>query len=100
MSKQFTCAREGCENQATRKTHNQKYCSDECCRLATNSRIMENYYRRRDQRQGKPRFCTVCESTKLNRYNDSQICASCKTKREIEVNNSVVDMLNNTSLTA
>lgn len=92
------CARKGCESPYDRKTHNQKYCSDECCRLATNQRIMEKYYKRRDQRQGKIRFCSVCEKTRLSRYNDADVCAPCLTSSEIKANNSVVTMLRNASL--
>lgn len=92
------CARNGCEEEFSKKTHNQKYCSDECCRLATNERIMEKYYARRDQRQGKTRMCASCGKTKLSRYNDSQVCSSCRTKKEVEANNSVVSMLLNASL--
>ena len=89
----FVCAREGCEVNAERKTHNQKYCTDECCRLATNQRIMEKYYAKRDQRQGKARYCKICQETRLSRYNDSPICSSCKSQKEVAVNNSVLDML-------
>lgn len=92
------CARNGCEEKFTKKTHNQKYCSDECCRLATNERIMEKYYLRRDRRQGKTRYCNICEVTRLNRYNDSQICSSCKSKKEIAKNEAVANMFRNASL--
>lgn len=91
------CARKECEEEFSKKTHNQKYCSDECCRLATNQRIMEKYYAKRDQKSGKIRFCTECEETKLSRYNDSEICSSCKVKKETSNNNSVIDMLMNIS---
>lgn len=93
----LTCANEGCEVSFEQKTHNQKYCSDECCRLATNRRIMEKYYERRDQRQGKARYCKSCDVTKLSRYNDGQICGACRVKNEIAANNSVIDMLTNAS---
>jgi hypothetical protein len=33
-----------CKNDFEFKTHNQKYCSQQCCRVATNKRIMEKYY--------------------------------------------------------
>lgn len=89
----LTCANEGCEVVFEPKTHNQKYCTDECCRLATNRRIMEKYYERRDQRLGKARYCKSCGVTKLSRYNDSQICGSCRVKKEVAANNSVIDML-------
>lgn len=97
MSNSLVCAREGCEESFERKTHNQKYCTDECCRLATNQRIMEKYYARRDQRAGKTRHCAMCGITKLSRYNDSLICSSCKQKRETAANNSVLDMLSSVS---
>lgn len=93
----LTCANEGCDIEFEPKTHNQKYHSDECCRLATNRRIMEKYYARRDQRQGKTRYCKICGETKLSRYNDSQVCGSCKLSSEIKANNSVADMLANAS---
>lgn len=92
------CARSGCEEKFDKKTHNQKYCSDECCRLATNERIMEKYYAKRDQRQGKARYCNSCGETKLSRYNDSMICSACKTKKEINANQSALSMLLNASL--
>lgn len=92
------CAREVCVESFDKKTHNQKYCSDECCRLATNERIMEKYYERRDQRQGKTRFCRACDVTKLSRYNDSQVCSACKTKREVSANADVVSMFTRASV--
>jgi hypothetical protein len=94
------CARNGCEERYHKKTHNQKYHNDECCRLATNQRIMEKYYAKRDQRSGKTRFCQECGVTKLSRYNDGVICSSCKSKKQIAANNSVVNLLMNVSLQA
>lgn len=61
------------------KTHNQKYHSSECCRLATNARIMENYYEKKARRQGFKRICkNVGCNTKLSRYNDKDICQKCE----------------------
>ena len=34
------------------KTHNQKYCSDDCCRVATNKKIMEKYYEKKAIKNG------------------------------------------------
>lgn len=96
-SKLIRCARLGCDVDFNKKTHNQKYCSDECCRLATNAKIMEKYYAKRDQRSGKTRYCTVCGETKLSRYNDTLVCSGCATRKIVEANNSVVNMLNNIS---
>jgi hypothetical protein len=89
----LVCAREGCDNTYIKKTHNQKYCCDECCRLATNNRIMLGYYKTRDRQRGVERWCTVCEITKLSRYNPSEICSACKAKRISEANNAAADML-------
>lgn len=59
-------------------THNQKYHTSECCRMATNSRIMENYYERKARRSGNVRMCaTKSCNTKLSRYNDEKICGKC-----------------------
>lgn len=94
------CANEGCGVDFVKSTHNQKYHSDECCREATNRRIMEKYYARRDQRQGKTRMCKRCGQTKLSRYNDGEICSSCQHKAELKANNSVLDMLLSASITS
>lgn len=94
------CANDGCEIEFVKATHNQKYHSDECCRLATNRRIMEKYYARRDQRQGKTRYCKACNVTKLSRYNDSLVCGSCQHQAELTANNSVLSMLMNASITS
>ena len=65
-----------CQNNFQPKTYNQIYCTSDCTRLATNERIMENYYKRKENRQGKKRVCHYrsCE-TKLSRYNDTEFCS-------------------------
>lgn len=93
------CANEGCDNQFTPRTHNMKYCSDACCKLATNRRIMEDYYEDRARLKGVDRWCKNC-TTKLSRYNKGKICAACQTKAEVEAKNSVIEMLSNASLSA
>jgi len=92
----ITCARKDCSNEFEPATHNQKYCCAECCRVATNRRIMEKYYDKRDQRQGKARFCSSCGS-KLSRYNDGKECSSCELSRTVSANRSVADMLSSVS---
>lgn len=94
----IACAREGCHSHFNPTTHNQKYCCHECTRIATNKRVMEQYYERQAQRRGDVRFCKSCQVTRLSRYNDSQFCSSCLRKKETEAKNSVVDMLSNASL--
>ena len=94
----FTCAREECSETFVKKAHNQKYHDDECCRLATNAKIMEKYYERRAQRLGQTRLCNKCGVTKLSRYNDGRICSGCESKSDIDKNNSVLDMLSAANL--
>lgn len=92
---EFICAREGCDVIYIKKTHNQKYCTDECCRLATNARIMLGYYKTRDRQRGVERWCESCGETKLSRYNPSDVCSACKARRISEANNAAADMLRN-----
>ena len=76
------CAREECGAEFTKVTHNQKYCTNECCRIETNRKIMEQYHERNAIKRGKKRACKNC-STSLSRYNPSALCGACQTaKRE------------------
>jgi len=74
------CARIGCEQQYTKKTHNQKYCSGECCRIATNEKIMDRYYENKRLRSGIKRICE-CGAT-LSKYNLSPECSACEAGKE------------------
>lgn len=91
------CAREGCHSKFNPTTHNQKYCCRECTRVATNKRVMEQYYERQAQRRGAVRMCKSCGLTRLSRYNDSQFCSPCLRQKETDARNSVVDMLSSAS---
>lgn len=93
IGEQIQCQNKGCEVVFTKKTHNQRYHDDECCRLATNAKIMEKYYAKRAQKLGHPRFCAVCKETKLSRYNSDSICNACSLKQEIERNSAVTEMV-------
>lgn len=75
------CAYGKCGIDFEPKTHNQRYHTSECCRQATNARIMEDYYARKDRRKGNIRHCTSCD-TVLSRYNDSKTCARCESTAE------------------
>lgn len=86
------CQNAGCEEEFIKKTHNQKYHDDECCRLATNAKIMEKYYEKKSQRLGLARQCKSCESP-LSRYNSSSTCNACSLRLEVEKNQSVTSML-------
>lgn len=73
------CAYVECGRAFEPKTHNQRYCDMECCRRATNARLMEQYYERKARRQGHIRVCSTdgC-TTKLSRYNDDKTCNKCQ----------------------
>lgn len=73
------CAYVECGLEFTPTTHNQKYHTDECCRKATNARLMEQYYERKARRQGRVRVCATADcDTKLSRYNDGKVCQKCE----------------------
>ncbi len=72
------CAYDECGLSFTPKTHNQRYHTAECCRIATNERIMENYYEKKARRQGRVRVCANDCGTSLSRYNDDKICSKCE----------------------
>lgn len=70
------CAREECGKEFVKQTHNMKYCSNECCRIETNRKIMEKYHERAAIRRGKKRVCKTCDKP-LSRYNDNDTCGPC-----------------------
>lgn len=90
------CANKECAKEFDPKTHNQKYCTDECCRIATNKRIMEKYYEKKAIRGGALRKCKKCK-TKLSRYNESNICTTCNKKINISQKNKLLDMIDEIS---
>lgn len=94
IGEQIECENAGCEVTFTKKTHNQRYHDDECCRLATNAKIMQKYYAKRAQRLGLVRHCEACGS-KLSRYNSDSTCNACTLKHIDERNNTVFDMVSN-----
>lgn len=92
IGESIQCENEGCDVVFVKKTHNQKYHDDECCRLATNAKIMQKYYDRKSQRLGLPRACKECGKA-LSKYNSSKTCNACLLKHEEESRKSVANML-------
>lgn len=90
------CSNVECGKVFEAKTHNQKYCCDECCRIATNRRIMEKYYEKKAIRNGAFRACKKCNA-KLSRYNQSSLCSGCEKKTHSAQRNSLLDMINDIS---
>lgn len=90
------CGNTDCNKDFTPKTHNQKYCSDECCRIATNKRIMEKYYEKKAIRSGKFRPCKKCNAP-LSRYNQSAICSVCEKNAGLKNRNKILGMIDEIS---
>jgi hypothetical protein len=90
------CSNKECSKDFDAKTHNQKYCSDECCRIATNRRIMEKYYEKKAIRNGAFRACSKCK-TRLSRYNQSNMCAACEKKVDVSNRNKLIGMIDEVS---
>lgn len=89
------CAYEECDNEFEPRTHNQKYCSDECCKIATNLKIKEKYYYKKARLAGVAFKCSNkgCNQV-LNRYTSDTVCESCKAKKKAQDRNDILDMLN------
>ena len=90
------CANKECAKVFNAKTHNQKYCSDECCRIATNRRIMEKYYEKKEIRGGKLRICNKCK-TKLSRYNQNNVCSTCEKNSNLTNKSKLLGMIDEIS---
>jgi len=90
------CGNAVCKKEFEPKTHNQKYCSDECCRIATNKRIMEKYYEKKAIRSGKFRPCKKCNAP-LSRYNQSVICSVCEKNVGLKNRNTILGMIDEIS---
>jgi len=86
------CANKDCAKEFDAKTHNQKYCCDECCRVATNKKIMEKYYEKKAIRSGAKRECKICKS-RLSRYNQSNTCSKCEKNSAIKNRSKILGML-------
>jgi hypothetical protein len=92
------CAYEECNNEFEAKTHNQKYCSDECCRIATNQKLKEAYYEKKARLAGKQRLCknSGCNAI-LSRYNEGKICDKCNSKKREKDRQQLIEMMKNVS---
>ena len=90
------CGNKECSKDFEPKTHNQKYCTDECCRIATNRRIMEKYYEKKAIRNGALRECKKCHC-QLSRYNQSSLCSTCEKNINLENRSRLMGMLDDIS---
>ena len=90
------CANISCKKEFQPKTHNQKYCGDDCCRVATNRKIMEKYYEKKAIRGGAKRHCTKCNIL-LSRYNSLSVCSKCEKNSSLENKKKIIRMINDIS---
>jgi hypothetical protein len=68
-----------CGTEFESRAHNQKYCTNDCCRKANSRKIMENYYAKKERKAGEKRYCAECAAP-LSRYNDTEVCEKCSKK--------------------
>lgn len=88
------CARKGCAGKFEAKTHNQKYCSDDCCKIATNEKIKEKYYHKKARAAGIKFTCSAKECNQvLSRFTSDSICEGCKIKQIYDERKTILDML-------
>ena len=71
------CANPNCNKHFDPKTHNQKYCSSECCKIVTNEDIKRKYHEKRARLKGAARSCRNGCGTALSRYNKYDQCSYC-----------------------
>lgn len=92
------CAYSDCNNHFEPKTHNQKYCSDECCRIATNEKLKEAYYDKKARLSGKKRICkNVNCNVVLSRYNSGRVCDRCIGEVKEKERKALIEMVKNVS---
>ena len=94
------CAYKGCQgvNEFEPKTHNQKYCSDECCRIAKNEKLKEAYYEKKARLAGAKRICKNRGCTViLSRYNEGNICDKCVSAEKEKERKALIEMMRNVS---
>ena len=91
------CAYTECGLEFEPTTHNQKYHTDECCRRATNARLMEQYYERKARRQGRIRVCDRGCGTRLSRYNDGKTCQKCEAEVKANERDALWNLLRSNS---
>lgn len=78
------CSNELCKKEFTAKVYNTIYCSTDCRKVVTNKKLLDNYYRKKENKKRK-RICISDNcTTVLSSYNDEEICEQCKGERFIQ----------------
>lgn len=87
------CSRDECDNEFTPTTHNNIFCSDECCKIATLEKARRTNQDKRDRLAGKIRMCSNGCGSVLSRYNETTICQMCKGKAASRDRQILLDMI-------
>jgi len=75
------CANPQCSRTFEVRRVNMIYCSSECCKVATNAKLIARYHAKKKVKTGE-RICTC--GAKLSRYNSNDKCHACIKKAENE----------------
>lgn len=78
------CKNPECREEFLPKTYNAVFCSPDCRRIVTNKRLLENYYKNKENKNKKRVCATSSCSTILSSYNKEDICEACKRERYIK----------------
>lgn len=66
-----------CKSDFEAKRSNQIYCRSECCKSATNQKVIDRYHQNKSRLAGAERKCKECNS-RLSRYNEKEYCSMCQ----------------------
>jgi hypothetical protein len=90
------CSYNKCNNEFEPRTHNMKYCSNECCRTATNEKLREAYYEKKARLAGKKRICkTPGCNVVLSRYNEDKVCNRCANAKKDADRKEMIEAIRN-----
>lgn len=70
---------------------NMIYCTDQCCKTATNAKLIASYHSKK-QLKNIPRDCSSC-GARLSRYNKDITCNSCKNRDESKKRKELLEQL-------
>lgn len=85
MSKTYgikECANPACSNRFEAKRINMVYCCSDCCKQATNAKLIERYHANKNK-SPKERRCARCNG-RLSRYNPDDECGPCQSRKSLE----------------
>jgi hypothetical protein len=74
------CANPDCNNKFEARRINQIYCSNECCRVTTNAKLIAKYHEGKNKRN-QVRQCEDC-GKQLSKYNPDSKCHACQIRSD------------------